>query len=477
MKKRLALYIAALVLAAGCGTRATFTSQAGTDLSQGGTAGGAPGGPAAAATNPATAAATPGAPVSTAPIRVGFVLQDASGASAIVASSVPITSTQRQQQIAQWLVDYVNAHGGVGRRKIVPSFEKVAVTDTEPTRVGECEVMAQDQHDQAVMDMSSMLTDAEWGCFAHNHVDFVGNVSGTDRPFMDADAPYITTTFMGLDRQMYALAHGASQVGWLAGQETHVGILMPDSPEGHEAFTKVLAPQLAAVGVTHYDVRFVTLTDGAAQTSQTNNAELAFNTEHITRILFVHDILVYEQFTNQAAAQVYHPEYAYPDFEGAAGVAAYYGSTATNAGSIAVSSDPSYIEDNNSQNVKSAGTVPIDRSTASAPIQQCLDLLTKASGVNFYDPAQSQDPDLDSIYYCDELFLWWKAAANLGAAFTPATFGRGLEAIGTNYGSTEANSVDFSSGHNDGGSSFRVGRYDATCSCFVKATGWIGAPT
>lgn len=412
---------------------------------------------------------------SSVPITVGFVLQDASGASAVVGSNVPITSTQRQQQIAEWLVDYINAHGGVAGRKIVPTFETVSVTSQPAQRVADCEAMAQDQHDKAVMDMNEMLEDDEWACFAANRVDFFGNVSGTDQSFLDSHAPYVTTTWMGLNRQMYAIAHGASAAGWFNG--TKVGIVMPDIPEAHSDFTNVLAPQLAAVGVRNYDVRYITLTDGSSQTSQTNNAELAFATEGIKRVVFFHDILVYLQFINQAQAEHYYPEYAFPDFEEAAGIAAFYGNNTVNQGAVAVSSSPEVVDDNNSQNSKNAGTTVIQRSQVGPGIQHCLDILSAASHVNFYDPSQSQDPDLDSIYYCDELFLFWQAASKVGSSFTPSQLGAGLRALGSSYVSTEQNSTDFASGNYDGASSYRVGRFDPTCSCFVKITNWIPAPT
>jgi hypothetical protein len=272
---------------------------------------------------------------------------------------------------------------------------------------------------------------------------------------------------------MYVMAHGAATVGFFKGAK--VGIILPDTPEGHYDMDHTLGPQLRAVGVTSWDARYITESDGGNQTSQTNNAVLQFSTEGVNRVLFFHDILVYLQFAQQANAQSYYPRMAYPDFEGAAGVAAFYGSAKTNAGSIAVSSSPSYVVDNNKTNEKNAGTQPIARSSVGPGIQKCLDIMTKQSGVNWYDPNQSQDPDLDAIYYCDELFLFWQGAAHLGAAFTPPTFGAGLRQV-TSYLSTQQNSAGYGSGHHDGATTYRVGNYDSSCSCFVKATAWLAAP-
>lgn len=519
--------VCSLVLLAGCGTRADFSAVgaggslagAGRDASSSGQAVSAGAGSGAAAqvasggsgspgqsagvapTSPTGAPAVGGsslpagptpagkaassgsaAPAPTAaghsggaPITVGFVLQDASGASSLVGSNVPITSTQRQQQIAGWLVDYINSHGGMAGRKLVPTYETISVTTNDTQRVADCEYMAQDQHDQAVMDMNIMLVDDDWACFAANHVDFFGNVSGTDRSFLDAHAPYVTTTWMGLDRQMYAMAHGAAAAGWL--DSSKLGIILPDTPEGHADFTHVLVPQLAAVGVKNYDARFISMATDGSQTQQTNNAELAFATEGVKKIFFYQDILVYLQFINQAKTENYYPQYAFPDFEGAAGIAAFYGGSSVNQGSIAVSSSPNYVVDNNSQNTQNAGTTPIPRNQVGPGLQNCLDILSKESGVNFYDPSQSQDPDLDSMYYCDELFLFWRAAGAVGAGFTPSQLGTGLRSLGTSYQSTEQNSTSYGSGHHDGASSYRVGRFDSTCSCFVKATAWIPIPT
>ncbi|HVV76745.1 MAG TPA: hypothetical protein VHC43_11975 [Mycobacteriales bacterium] len=434
-----------------------------------------PTGPASpGATHTAPTASTPSAPVKRGgpPIRVGFVIQDASGANALLGTAVPTTSNARQEQIAKWLVAYVNSHGGVAGRKIVPSFKAVSATSTEQSRVASCQAMAQDQHLEAVIDANEYLEDDGWACFARNHVDYLGNATGTDEAFMASHAPYVTTTDMALNRQMAAAVSGANQLGFLKGQK--VGVILPDTPEAHNDYARVMGPALSHLGISP-NVRYISGTNETSLTAQTDNAELAFATSGVKRIFFFENIIVYLAFTSEASSEHYHPLYAFPDFEEAAGIAAFYGSAQTNAGSIAISATPSSVPPNANQDTKNAGTVKISRKQSSPGQRKCLDILSKASHVDFYDPKQSQDPLLDAFYYCDELFLFVKAASALGADYSPATFGQGLAQVGS-YDSDVVNSTDFTKGRYDGASSYAVGRYNAKCSCFVRATSWIAGP-
>jgi hypothetical protein len=76
------------------------------------------------------------------------------------------------------------------------------------------------------------------------------------------------------------------------------------------------------------------------------------------------------------------------------------------------------------------------------------------------------------LFYCDHFLLYLQAARNVGAQVTGSTFGNGLAAIGGSYVSAVQNSTNFVPGRSDGAASFRVGKYDAACKCFVGISPW-----
>jgi len=188
--------------------------------------------------------------------------------------------------------------------------------------------------------------------------------------------------------------------------------------------------------VTDPQVRYITNdSGGSSQGAQTSSAELAFASSGVNRILFFHNILVYLAFTNQAQSQGFHPRYAFSDYQGMTGVAAFYGSSAQNKDAIGVSSSSSWIPDDASQ--KSTDTTkPYDKKKLAPGAVHCLDILTKETHKNYYDPQASGDTLATWLWYCDEFFAWWDAARAVGAAWTPEQLGTGLASLGTSYLST-----------------------------------------
>lgn len=406
-------------------------------------------------------------PAKTASIRLTYLVQDTTGASALTGSQVNGDNDVAKRTM-QALVDYANEHGGVDGRKIIAKSYTLKATSEESERLAACKEITEDQRAEVFLDSNTMITEPIWSCFAQHRTAYFGTVTATDRTFLARTAPYVTTTYLSLDRQMKAIVDGSNHVGFF--NNGKLGIILPDEPTAHRDYERVLKPALARIGITDQQVRYISNDRGSGQQAQTNNAVLAFSSSGVNRILFFHHILVYLQFTNQADSQQYHPHYAFPDYQLISGVAAYYGDSSQNRNSIAVSSFT--VEDDNSRK-STDNSSKIDRSEASPGERRCLDILSKQTGIDYYDPQKSGDSVQAWRYYCDEFFLWWESAKKVGAGWTSASTGAGLRAIGKNYLSTTQHSVDFSSGHNDGASSYRVGKYDASCKCYVKATPWL----
>jgi len=263
---------------------------------------------------------------------------------------------------------------------------------------------------------------------------------------------------------------GGQQAGYFKGGK--VGVLLADVPTSHKLADNVLKPALAKIGVTGVTFRYITNDSGGGQQAATNSAVLAFQQAGINRILFFHNILVYLGFTNQAQSQGYHPTYLFTDYQGMTGVAAAFGNANQNAGALGISSSAGFVPDDSS--TKSTDTTkPYDRNKLGPGQRRCLDILSKQTGKNYYDPNSSGDTLATWATYCDEFFAWWEAARLIGNSWTPADTGRGLKLLGRTYVSTLQNSDDWSAGVSDGASTFRVGRFTSDCNCFPKITGWL----
>jgi hypothetical protein len=419
------------------------------------------------ATGPGTTALTGGRP-----ILLSYIIQDTAGVSAVtgrgVGDSGDIVSESKADM--QALVAWANANGGVAGRKIVAKETILQSTSTGDDRLAACTKITEDDKADVVMDATLMIDESLTSCFAKHKVPIFGFFSFSDRTYFDSIYPYAITSQASLDRQMRAMVDSLNTAGYFKGAK--VGIILPDTVAAKRDYAQVMKPALDALKITP-EVRYVAATSGdaTAQQQQTASAELAFASSGVTHVLFVHNILVYLAFTNQARSQNYHPRYAFPDYQGAAGVAAFYGGNDQNANSVAVSVNDgsSGIMPDNSR-ASTDATSPVDRSKLNRGAQQCFDLLGQLRKRDYYkEPRQSFGQ-----YYCDEFLPWLAAARAVGAGWSGPRTGEGMKAIGANPPpSALAHSTAFAPGHGDGASSVAVGNFDTKCSCFVRATNWL----
>jgi hypothetical protein len=409
------------------------------------------------------------------PIQLAYLIQDSAGVSAVtgrgVGDSGDIISESKADMEA--LVAWANANGGVGGRKIVAKETILQSTSQTDERLAACTKITEDDKADVVMDATMMVDESLTSCFAKHKVPIYGFFSFSDRTYFDSVYPYVFTSQASLDRQMRAMVDGLRAAGYFNGEK--VGVIIPDTVAAKRDYEQVMKPGLDALHV-NYQVRFISNSsaDGGAQQQQTASAELAFASSGVTHVIFVHNIIVYLAFTNQARSQNYHPRYAFPDYQGAAGVAAFYGGNDQNANSVAVSANDggTGVQPDNSRSTTDS-TSPIDRSKLNKGAQECFDLLGKLRHKDYY----KAPPQTFGIYYCDEFFPWLAAARSVGAGWAGPRTGEGMRAIGANPPpSSITHSTAFNTGHGDGASSVAVGRFDTKCSCFVRATEWLPLP-
>jgi hypothetical protein len=329
--------------------------------------------------------------------------------------------------------------------------------------------MTEDLKLDAVIDANAIfIHESGWSCFARRKTPLVGLVTGTDRQFLAGTRPYVSTTWASLDPSMVAMADGLQSAGYFKGAK--VGVLVQDLPGVQRAYNRHFKSRLRAFGVQIVDEVAVSGSDPSAQSSQASNAVLRFKSKDVTHVVILTSIVPYLAFTNQAESQQYRPRYGFGDYNAGTGVAAFYGSAEQNRNALGISTSDSIIYNDNSRGPTNT-TADVDRRKLNPGAQRCFDIMSAQTKRDYYRPSQS-GPSTATLFYCDHFLLYLQAARNVGAQVTGSTFGNGLAAIGGSYVSAVQNSTNFVPGRSDGAASFRVGKYDAACKCFVGISPW-----
>ena len=416
------------------------------------------------------------APSSDTPLKIGFVVVDTTGLTAVAPDSEAAhTSSDASAQAArremEALVSFANATGGVGGRKLEAIPFKISLSDgANRARMEQhCLAATEDADVDVLVDHSLFADENGWACFAAHRTTFVGVVSGTDQAFLRSLNGYVATSWPAADRSTIALVQGLVDVGYFDGAK--VGVLIDDTPIGNRILQQHLLPRLKDAGVTPAETAKLNPYDQGAAASQGASAVLQFKSKGVTHVISLVSFYGYLAFTNPADSQGYYPRYGFGDFQGGAAVAAFYGSSTQNRNSVAVSSTPSYVIDEGKDQERSLSS-DVKRDEASPGFQRCLDIYTEYTGVDYYRGNSGRS--LSYAFYCDHFLLWLDAARKVGASVTPDNWSRGLAQVGTSYPSPIIHSTQFGPNRYDGSSTYRAGVYstNTSCRCYVAATGW-----
>ena len=405
---------------------------------------------------------------STAPIRLAYIIQNTAGVSALTGSSVS-SDDDVAVRTMNALVSHINSNGGVGGRKISAKGFKSEATSQQSERLALCKQITEDYKAEVVIDHYQYVSEDAWSCFASHKAAYFGTVTATDASFLVKKSPYVSTLWLTMDRSIKAMLAGGDTAGFYRGGK--VGVVMMDDPVSHRMYETQVKPGLSRIGHSQHEVRFISV-DAGNNTAQTNAAVLAFASAGVNRVVFLGNILVYLPFTNQAESQGYHPRYIFSDYQGMTAVAATFGSSSQNRDALGVTSTLFSVLDDASRSTTDT-TAPMDRKTMTPGEVRCLDILTKQTKKDYYDPQKSGDTLETWRLYCDQLFAFWEGAKALGSAWTPGQTGKALATLGKGYLSTMHHSTDWSRGVQSAASSYRVGKYTESCKCFVKVTGWL----
>jgi hypothetical protein len=212
------------------------------------------------------------------------------------------------------VVAYINAHGGVGGRKMVVKWYDGDATQPAATIAAEaCASWTQDDHVDAaapggsIVDMNTIRA-----CLAK------ANTPATSVEYhVQTRAQNFTTSPLwieplGLSMESYArsFAEGLAAQGFFRGGR--LGIVYDDGPDWSAVERSVLEPTLSRLGVTvvaraTYQLRG--FSDVAGSESAVNSAVLNFKTNGVTRVITFEPWDGYAFFMQSADRQDFHPTY------------------------------------------------------------------------------------------------------------------------------------------------------------------------
>ena len=426
-------------------------------------AGGTTGGASSATTGGGTGSSTgldqgvltpPTGAASLGPIKIGALT--ATGAQKYQAAlGFSHGATGDQVAMTQSVVDWINAHGGLGGRKIeLISYDLDPAQDSaDPNSAMQaaCTYFTQDKHVVAVASYVALVPDNFYQCMAKAHVPLVTPDEGVSSDFFHR---YASTVYMpsgpSYSRLLADSVDALWDVGWLTKGST-VGVVGYDTVDVHAIVDKGLVPALKRHGLSLAAGMYTSQTTAAA--SEYNSGVLSFNAKHVDHVFFapggqpIYFILAAEQ-------QAYHPKYEVGSLEYPTLLAANNMPADQLAGSMGLGWLP-YLD------------LPSDQwaSVKTPAIAECRKAMAKAQ-----QDFSTGTTLAIAAWICDE---WNFLRDTFAAGATPDELGirRAAESLGSRFqpAATFRSSLSATTTH-DGASQYRLVAYNAACNCYRYTT-------
>lgn len=419
-----------------------------TGTAVGGTTGAGPGGTSTTGgTAVGGSSGTATAIRSTTPIKIGVFYLN--GGNQVISSAFPGSSVSfgDGKREAQAIIDDINAHGGAGGRKLVPSWIEVQATDNDSQRQQHCLGAVQDSHPVALMAIFN-LTAGLASCVEQSNVLMIDVAlgAGDDELYKKAKNHAFSPSQLTRNAEqklVLALAHAE---GKLPAGKTVGLVAQGDDPMYPRVLRNTVEPLLKSWNVP-YDEQILS---SGSDTSGMNAAILKFTQDHVDTVVFslgsggIPEVL----FMQAAEQEQFRPAYLMGD------------STDTNfVGSQAPA--------NQIKRISGAGTYPLANVRSdqypSGPVEQhCIALLNKAIGgyTNRYS-------SLTGTLYCEILYSFSFVAGAVSGVLTPESWAAAYHGLGSAYRPVTTFSTDFRPDHLDGASSYRTLGYGASCACIT----------
>jgi ABC-type branched-subunit amino acid transport system substrate-binding protein len=385
-------------------------------------------------------------------ITIGVeVAKDINKATAAVGAK---TDNPEERAVAQATIDYLNAHGGIAGRKIVPVWSLMDPTQGtfESQAQQTCSRFTEDAHVFAAVSSSVGGNDSLASCLAQRGVPLVAN---NYWPFDAAEYGRLGRFLyqpgrMIQERWVPAFIDGLVSMGFFT-KGAKIGIIRFDEPV-FERMAAAMKQRLAQHGL-QVTAEAATLTphaiaDFGAMGAQIGNAIINFQSKRVTHILMAeYNGQLPFFFLPAADSQGYKPVYGFHSND----------LPNTQAGGQA----PQQLKGSMVVGWMPANDVGIDSEYRKGNYALCMDIVKNAGG-------GPQGRRLYAPYYCDSL-MFLKTALERAGALTADGLDAAVGGLGRSYDSPFTYATNLFPGRHDGAGSVRYSRFDDGCGCYVYA--------
>jgi hypothetical protein len=380
--------------------------------------------------------------------------------SKVTASAGLNIATGDQEAQARAVINYLNAHGGIAGRRIVPVFHDFdvarAATDVNSEYESACSAFTQDNHVYAVATPVGTLNDTFYACLAKAGVISSATADTKDAAFF---RQYADTFYMPAEtnttRTLANAVRPMRATGWF-GKAPRIGVVRTDTIEDKRAVDQGLKPALAAVGMRVSEEFAAPVTGDSS--SAYSSAVLKFQAAGVTHVIFT-ALGSPIAFGSTAEAQQYHPKYGLNSRNGPASVLQASMPSSQLKGSMGYGWQP--LNDVDAAH---------DPGVVSARAKECRSIMAKAD-----QDMNTRSVASVALWICDAIFFVRDALAG-APDFTLGGFRAGAEALGRYEPASTFSSLVAPGRLHDGASSYRLFAFKDDCSCFVYTTPVRPAP-
>ena len=377
--------------------------------------------------------------VTTAPVKVGFVVASNSTDAAFKAAGVGALQVGDQMAQARAVIDDLNAHGGLAGRRIQPFFHTPDSSSSSYEEADQvtCAAFTQDGHVAFVISTVAH-TQVLHACLAKAHIPLLDDGLGLyDTKVVVPGLLFMPSGWL-LDRLMRDEIDALARMGFLS-DPGKVGVLLYDIPTSQRVLHDTVLPRLAHYGKTQVDVAASPFTTEGASNQQAN--VLKFRNDGVTRVIQIAFSPI--GFMVAAESQAYHPRYALD----------------SNVGPDTIRQTVPAAQLNGMVGV---GWVPSSDTGSATPVtaagRRCLALMRKTG----QDTTNSTTASLMEEF-CDA--GWFLQAATDAAHDATAQGLLGGARLTHGFASASSFAADMTTGRPDGLSGYRDIAYSGGCSC------------
>src|SRR5437763_396260 len=244
------------------------------------------------------------------PIKVG-VVRTLNADSALAKYGGAGLAFGDQKTATESYLDWINAHGGIGGRRLQPVFFDYDYNTKDPATEYQraCTYLTEDQHVAVAFGLLASILPVMVTCMEQHHTPFI---YASTQPLSKSTTSRVpgmtyTPTLPSLERTALMLADGLASSRFFT-PATKVGIFRMNIPDYADVTEHVLRPALAKLRVPVVDEETF---DQSNQQQDVGNAVLRFRAAGVNTVLFLSNANAPFFFIPAATSQGYFPAYGF----------------------------------------------------------------------------------------------------------------------------------------------------------------------